>query len=77
MHTPKGGTMLRYCVIKWSPILPARRMPAVTEVFTDLAIAEQVKDGLAKALPYRCFAVEPIKEGEDEQHIQDWDALRS
>ena len=59
--------MPNYRIVKWSPVLPARRQPARDEIFADLAIAERVKEELQRILPYRCFAVEPIKTDADRQ----------
>ena len=59
--------MPTYRIVKWSSVLPARRMPATDEVFTNLALAETVKERFQRILPYRCFAVEEFEADSDIQ----------
>ncbi len=50
-----------YRIVKWSPVLPAQRTPAIEQDFASLALAEQMKAQLEKEMPYRCFAVEEVE----------------
>jgi hypothetical protein len=53
-----------YRIVKWSQDQPTKRQSATDDLFADSALAEMVMVELQKALPHRCFAVEPVEKKE-------------
>jgi hypothetical protein len=62
-----NSVVVKYRVVKWSPLFPARHSQAEDTLFDDYDSAVRLKNQLQDSAPYRCYAVQPVIAENDQQ----------